>query len=98
MAEAPVTKIAVLGAGSWGTTFAKVMADAARAAIRCENPPRRSGMSISVPFSSEGPEITAECRKFRCPNRHGFDPRHSRCSWMEAPIRFSASVNPNRFS
>lgn len=28
MSEAPVQKIAVLGAGSWGTTFAKVMADA----------------------------------------------------------------------
>ena len=28
MSENPVQKIAVLGAGSWGTTFAKVMADA----------------------------------------------------------------------
>jgi glycerol-3-phosphate dehydrogenase (NAD(P)+) len=27
---APVRRVAVLGAGSWGTTFAKVMADAGR--------------------------------------------------------------------
>ena len=42
---------------------------AVRAAMRWLNPPRRSGISMSAPFSSTGPMITAEWLKLRWPNR-----------------------------
>src|SRR5699024_7920247 len=77
---------------------AEEVTSAASAASTWENPPRRSGMLKSVPFKSVGPEITAECKKLRCPKRHGTEPKHSRCSWMEAPMRTKASVKPKRFS
>src|SRR4029453_16783185 len=71
---------------------------AAKAAMRWLNPPRRWGFSIWAPPRGVGPEITAECRKFRWPKRQGTLPRHSRWTWVFAPIRARASVNPKRFS
>ena len=58
----PIERVAVLGAGSWGTTYAKVLADAGRSVMLWA---RRESVAAGDPRRSPQPRLPARCRPAR---------------------------------